>query len=232
MHAAKEAFDAVASQYDAQRKYIIPEFEDFYLAAVRAAAWPGKNPSILDIGAGTGLLSTLLLQKYPEASLTLIDFSENMLAVAGQRFSGRDWVTCKLGDYRTTGLGGPYDMICSALSIHHLEHREKRSLYARIFNVLSPRGVFVNAEQFFGETPEQHLRYMAYWNDFFRHGPLPEAEWKSAMRRRDALDRTEKLSVQLDWLREIGFSEVDVVYKNRMMAVITGVKALREGDSV
>jgi tRNA (cmo5U34)-methyltransferase len=224
MESVKEAFDAIASEYDAQRKWIIPQFEDFYQNAVRAADCPGLEPAILDIGAGTGLLSALLLQKFPRAALTLMDISDNMLQVARDRFSGREGISYRAGDYRNEELDGPYDIICSALSIHHLEHDEKRSLYRRIHNALNPGGVFVNAEQVEGETPEQHLRYMKYWDDFVSSGPLPQPVAKRAMARRDTLDRMEKLSVQLSWLREVGFSSVDVVYKNRMLVVMRGRK--------
>jgi tRNA (cmo5U34)-methyltransferase len=44
------------------------------------------------------------------------------------------------------------------------------------------------------------------------------------MARRDTLDRMEKASVQLAWLRESGFSSVDIVYKNRMLVVMRGWK--------
>lgn len=224
MDEVRKAFDAIASRYDAQRKGIIPNFEDFYLAAAHAAVWHGKNPSILDIGSGTGLLSALLLEKFPAATLALVDISSNMLAIARQRFSGNDRVTYRAGDYRYEGLDHTYDLICSALSIHHLDHEEKRGLYGRIYSALNPGGVFVNAEQVAGETTDQHRRYMEYWNDYVRHGTLPEEEWKNALQRRDTLDKMEKLSVQLDWMRATGFSDVDVRYKNRMLTVMRGRK--------
>jgi tRNA (cmo5U34)-methyltransferase len=224
MEQVKEAFDAIASDYDAQRRWIIPEFEDFYQNAARGADWPGSDPTILDIGAGTGLLSAFLLEKYPHASLTLMDISDNMLTIARDRFSGRPGVVYRAVDYRNGDLGGPYDIICSALSIHHLEHVEKRDLYRRIFTALKPGGVFVNAEQVEAETDEEHRRNMAYWDDFVRSGPLPENIAREAMVRRDTLDRMEKASVQLAWLRESGFSSVDVVFKNRMLVVMRGRK--------
>jgi tRNA (cmo5U34)-methyltransferase len=222
MDLVREAFNAGAPEYDAQRKWIIPRFEDFYDAAVRAAEWKGGRPSILDIGAGTGLLAARILQRYPEASLTLIDISESMLAVARERFAGKDHFTCLVRDYSREELGGPYDLICSALSIHHLEDDQKQNLYARIYAALNAGGVFVNAEQVKGETPGQHARYIAYWDTFLRKGPLSGEEWQRAVRRRDALDRMAKLSIQLAWLREAGFTDVDVVFKNRSFAVMRG----------
>jgi tRNA (cmo5U34)-methyltransferase len=83
MEKVRKEFDAIAAHYDAQRRMIIPEFDAFYASAVWAAEWTeGTTPRILDIGAGTGFLSELLLTKYPKGSLSLIDISEAMLAIA------------------------------------------------------------------------------------------------------------------------------------------------------
>ncbi|MHB8053615.1 MAG: class I SAM-dependent methyltransferase, partial [Methanoregula sp.] len=147
MEHIRKAFDAVATEYDAQREYVIPEMRQFYSALVWAAESPPASPVILDIGAGTGLLSRLLLEKYPGATITLLDISEKMLAVARERFSGCNNVVFRAGDYSRVDLGGPYDLVCSALSIHHLEPEDKRRLFGRIFSVLAPGGVFANADQ-------------------------------------------------------------------------------------
>ncbi|MDD2510850.1 MAG: hypothetical protein PHG94_06980 [Syntrophomonas sp.] len=58
-------FDDIAQSYDGQRKYLIPCFADFYGTAVALAEVDHEEaePAILDIGAGTGLFSALLLQK-------------------------------------------------------------------------------------------------------------------------------------------------------------------------
>jgi tRNA (cmo5U34)-methyltransferase len=224
MDHVREAFDAIASGYDAERRWIIPGYDDFYQAAVVAADWPGDRPGILDIGAGTGALSALLIGRYPEADLTLLDISAKMLDIAGKRFHQNEHVHLLVSDYSRENLIGSYDLVCSALSIHHLEKADKQQLIRRIFAVLNPGGIFVNAEQVMGETPDQHRRYMTYWEDFLRRGPLPEHGWKCAMQRRDTLDRMEKLTVQLAWLRETGFTPVDVLYKNRMLAVMRGRK--------
>ena len=147
-----------------------------------------------------------------------------MLNVAKKRFAGNPDVRYITGDYVTKDLGGRYDLICSALSIHHLIHEEKQKLYQRIYGALNPKGVFVNADQAAGETPALDRQYLQYWDEFVRNGPLSADEQKEILKRRDTLDLNATLSVQLQWLRDCGFSDVDVVYRNRIFVVLTGRK--------
>jgi len=224
MEHIRQAFNKFAQDYDSQREYIIPEMQQYYGAAVWAMETCEPKPAILDVGAGTGLLSAFLLEKFPHARLTLMDISENMLDMARQRFamrSGTEYIVC---DYSQMDLGGPYDIVCSALSIHHLSPEDKRQLFGRIFSALKPGGMFVNADQADGETPYFSQRYLDYWNAFLRSGPMTEAQHAGILKRRDTLDRNEKLSVQLMWLAEAGFSDVDVVYKNRTFIVTVARK--------
>lgn len=225
MEHVRRAFNEAASRYDSQRVHVIPEMEKFYSAAVWAAEWEGEEPAILDIGAGTGLLTALLLDRYPRASVTLVDFSEQMLALARERFRGRGDIRYVVGDYsKDERSPRQYDLVCSALSIHHLSSEEKHRLYQRIFDALNQGGVFVNADQVRGNSPYIHARFMEYWDDFVRRGPLSPDEREEIRMRRDTLDRNEFLHVQLDWLRDCGFSDVDVLYKNRMFVVFMGRK--------
>jgi tRNA (cmo5U34)-methyltransferase len=225
MEHVRKAFDEAASRYDSQRRHVIPEMEKFYSAAVWAAEWEEDKPAVLDIGAGTGLLTALLLDRYPKASVTLVDFSEQMLALARERFRGREDIRYVVGDYsKDEHELGKYDLICSALSIHHLSADEKHRLYRWIFDALNQGGVFVNADQVRGNSPYLNARFMEYWDDFVRGGPLSPNEREEIRMRRETLDRNEFLHVQLDWLRDCGFSDVDVMYKNRMFVVFMGRK--------
>lgn len=219
MEHIRKAFNRFAEDYDAQREYIIPEMRQYYGAAVWAMEAPAPKPAILDVGAGTGLMSAFLLEKFPDARLTLMDISENMLDMSRKRFATRPDTEYILCDYSRSELGGPYDLVCSALSIHHLLPGDKRQLFRGIYRALKPCGMFVNADQAEGETPYFRKRYLDYWNDFLQSGPMTEAEHAEILKRRDTLDRNEKLSVQMTWLKEAGFSDVDVVYRNRTFIV-------------
>jgi tRNA (cmo5U34)-methyltransferase len=80
----------------------------------------------------------------------------------------------------------------------------------------------VNADQVLGETPEINRRYMAYWDEFLEPCPLSPKEKKQVLYRRETFDKNEKLSVQLAWMQDCGFTNIDVVYKNRLFVVFTG----------
>lgn len=224
MEHIRQAFNKFAQDYDAQWEYIIPEMRQYYGAAVWALETAGPKPAILDVGAGTGLLSAFLLEKFPDARLTLMDISENMLDMARKRFvtrPGTEYIIC---DYSQSDLGGPFDIVCSALSIPHLSPGDKQRLFQRIFTALNPGGMFVNADQADGETPYFRQRYLDYWNDFLKKGPMTKEQHAEILKRRDTLDRNDKQSDHLSWLAKAGFSDVDVVYRNRTFIVTVARK--------
>ncbi|MCL2519054.1 MAG: class I SAM-dependent methyltransferase, partial [Oscillospiraceae bacterium] len=82
----KDAFDNVAKNYDKNQKKRIACFDDYYNLPLMVMDFKGNNPAVLDVGAGTGLCSAVLLTKYPKANITLIDLSEKMLNIAKERF--------------------------------------------------------------------------------------------------------------------------------------------------
>lgn len=219
----KQTFDGAAARYDALRRQLIPCFDGFYGAAVELLDLPEDRPvRILDVGAGTGLLAGLVARRHPGARLTLLDFSEEMLARAARRFDGAPTpVEIRVGDYSSAPLGGPWDAVVSALSIHHLPDEEKRRLYGRILEALAPGGIFVDADNVLAEDPAVQARDRAAWIAAIRRSGLPEAELEAALER-TKVDVLAPLALQLGWLRELGYAEVDCAYKWRHFAVFSG----------
>jgi tRNA (cmo5U34)-methyltransferase len=103
---------------------------------------------VLELGTGTGVTARRVLERHPQAQLTGVDSSEHMLAVAG--LPGAD---LRLQDLREALPEGPFDLVFSALAVHHLQSAEKADLFARVAAVLAPGGRFVLADVVVPEDP-------------------------------------------------------------------------------
>jgi tRNA (cmo5U34)-methyltransferase len=103
---------------------------------------------VLELGTGTGVTSRRVLDRHPQAQLTGVDSSEQMLAVAD--LPGAD---LRLQDLRDALPEGPFDLVFSALAIHHLDGPGKANLFARVAAVLAPGGRFVMADVIVPEDP-------------------------------------------------------------------------------
>src|SRR5690348_4731732 len=93
---AGELFDRFAETYDAGRRMLIPPFDAFYGTAVEVTTLrlpPDRPIRVLDIGAGTGMLTARLAAVRPDATFTLLDASPAMLEQAPRRL-GPDWARC------------------------------------------------------------------------------------------------------------------------------------------
>jgi tRNA (cmo5U34)-methyltransferase len=221
--AAAAAFSAHAPKYTGLRRRLVPGIDEFYGAVVDVLGLLDPGPArVLDLGAGTGLLSGLVADAFPGATIELLDASEPMLREARQRL-GAAAGAVHVADMAGPLPEGPFDAVVSALAIHHLDDHDKRELFARLHAVLRRGGVFVNAEQVAAPSPALTDVYERMWVRECRALGASEAELDGA-RERMRHDRCVDVETQLRWLREAGFAPADCVYKSWRFAVMAGFK--------
>ena len=141
-----------------------------------------------------------------------IDFSPAMLEAVAKRFAGDSSVKVVAHnlDQPLPALG-KFDAVVSSFAIHHLVHERKRALYAEIYGLLDPSGVFCNLEHVASPTQRLHEEFL------HSIGYTVETE--------DPSNKLLDLETQLQWLREIGFVDVDCHWKWRELALLVGRRA-------
>lgn len=135
----------------------------------RMLSLPGLAPdaplAVLDIGAGYGIVSRLVLETFPNARVTLQDFSAPMLEQAKQRlseFAGR--MSFVLADWTdptwTEKVGGPFDLAVSAIAIHNLGSGERIApVYKGVYTLLKPGGAFLDSDYVFAGGQDGHVQW-------------------------------------------------------------------------
>lgn len=211
------------------------------LIAHIARHWRPAPACVLDLGCGNGIIGRMLLDLFPAAHGVFADFSPPMLDAAREQLRDVPRASVVEADFGTPRWRDavapyqPFDMIVSGLAIHHQPDARKRQLYAEIHELLAPGGVFLNLEHVASRTPTgEHL-----FDEFFiDHLYDFHAATAPSITRRAIADtyyhRTDKkenmltsLDRQCDWLREIGFQDVDCFFKVFELALFGGRKEAR-----
>jgi tRNA (cmo5U34)-methyltransferase len=170
----------------------IPRFDELQ-DAVAEATRAVEAHAVLELGVGTGETARRVHALHPRASWAGIDASEAMLAHAREALPDAD---LRLGRLEDELPEGPFDLVVSALAVHHLPADGKRDLFRRVASVLDPGGVFVLGDVVVPEKPED---------------AQIEIDW--------VVDLPDSVSDQLSWLREAGFA-AGVVWSHRDLAVL------------
>ena len=116
---------------------------------------------ILDLGVGTGLELYDLFERIPDAQVTGIDISENMLEKLKTRpFINR--VTLLCGNFFELDFGKDYDAVISSSALHHFMPNDKQLLFEKIFRALKPGGCFLNTDCI-ANTPDEESDALEYY---------------------------------------------------------------------
>ena len=211
-----------AHEYDAQRRRLVPSFDLFYGTAVDLLGLRGgTDPPRARPRRGHGLMSAAVLRRYPNAELVLLDGAAEMLDARARAPAGSSTATV-VADLRDELPEGPFDAVVSALAIHHLEHADKRDLFARVASgCCGPEGVFVNAEHVAGPSPWLEATYRRLWREACAAAGASEEEIAGAEARME-MDRSIDIATQLGWMDEAGLQHCDCFFKHLHFAVLAG----------
>jgi tRNA (cmo5U34)-methyltransferase len=173
----------------------VPGYDELQEEVARAVAGLPVD-DVLDLGTGTGETAARILNRYPEARLTGVDESAAMLSSARAALgNGPVLLVARLEDPLPPG---PFDLVVSALAVHHLDGAGKADLFRRVARVLRPRGRFV-----LGDVV------------------VPEDAADAIVPLTADYDRPDTIADQLAWLEDAGF-DARVAWRLRDLTVFAG----------
>jgi tRNA (cmo5U34)-methyltransferase len=175
-----------------------PELQDRTAAATAGAT----ARDMLELGIGTGETARRVRDVHPGAQLVAIDSSAEMLERARAAFPEADLRQARLEDPLPAG---PFDLVYSALVVHHLDGAGKRDLFRRVAGVLRPEGVFVLADVVVPDDPADVVT------------PI---DW--------VMDLPDRADDQIAWLRDAGF-EAELLWSSKDLAVIRATRPPQQG---
>jgi tRNA (cmo5U34)-methyltransferase len=188
------------------------------------------NPNathLLDVGCGAGNYTLKMLQSLPDLNVTLVDLSPLMLARAVERITAVSVgsIQALQGDIREIEFPtAEFDMILAAAVLHHLRGEDEwQAVFTKFHRILKPGGSVWIVDLVEQSTDAVQTlmwgRYGQYLTDFkddtFRekvYGYIKEE------------DTPRPLVFQLDLLRQVGFSQIEILHKNNLFAAFGGIK--------
>lgn len=216
-------FDREAEAYDRRAVPTILRYSELHQMLLWGLPYLPTRPfRVLELGCGTGTLTSRLLAEFPHATVTAVDLSPRMIALARrktQRWKERvDFVVAPL---TTLPLDGRYDAVLSALAIHHLTDPEKGRLFRVLYRALVPGGYFGNADDHLPEDPVFDSRFRQIASELApasvaRGWSSPQAVWHAHER----FDHPATLFEEIRRIRRAGFRHIEVPWRFFEQAVV------------
>lgn len=237
--------DQAAADYDAAGPVIHPLYDEVHETVVGALADMVESPSyVIDLGGGSGRLAEQVLERFPLATLTVVDPSEPFLRLARGRLA-------RFGERANFHAGraqepwgdalAPADAIISTSALHHLELGEKNLAFAACYAALKPGGVFINGDEHRPPSDRTYRELLETWGEHMRSsvtaGLIPETfgplldRWEASNLhdfggpRQSGDDCHETIEEQTARLYGAGFQEVRTAFQERLWGVLVASKS-------
>lgn len=218
-------FNALTPEYAAAIERCFPRYREMLWALLDYLPPLPRVDRILELGPGTGNLSVLLAEKFPAATLDLIDVSPDSLDVCRNRLGSDPRFRFRVSDFRLLDDDAEtFDLIVSSIAIHHLTSVEKQALFAQLFGLLRRGGVLSYADQHAGATEWLNQRHLTHWQAGSMSAGSTAAEWDMWMKHQAEHDHHDTMVSQIDWLREAGFQQVDCPWRYLLWTILQAEK--------
>lgn len=218
-----EVFDEILEHYTEKMIRWVPYYQDLIDSFISSSPVDFYPKKVLDLGSGNGNVVASLLTKYPEASYTLLDASENMLNEAMARFASFNISTHHGLMQEAQFAKSTFDLVTASFSLHHLTKNHKRAVISSTFDFLCPGGYLCYADLFISKTDSNHRQFLKDWESFVRKGEV-EGDWEYLFEHYQKHDHPSNLSTQLKWFQDLNFKKIKITIHEKYWVFISAQK--------
>jgi tRNA (cmo5U34)-methyltransferase len=209
----KSFFDQRVDGYDEHMVAILEDYDNFYKNIAAPFQNTDKPIEVLDLGAGTGIELEYIFEQAPNARVTAVDLSEEMLKRLVKKYEEYSSQIKTIADsYLSLELTPcSFDYIVTVMSLHHLMPSKKISLYKKLREALVPAGSFIEGDYIVSAEEEKKLLNEFY--QYKKNNPLIEDGQYH-------IDIPFSEKTQIKALKDAGFKEVNVLFRTSRANVV------------
>lgn len=223
LDAVREQFEQRAFDYDGLIPRLIPRYREQHDLILQLIPFEtNAHIKVLDLGAGTGILSALILQAFPQANVLAFDIAEKMLKVCQTNLSAyQERLTLQQGNFAEDDFGNGYDLVVSGLAIHHLDSAGKQTLFKKLFQSMNSGGILLIRDIVTAAAPRLTEQYEQLWRQYMKANREDDAAWFQKYLEEDIPSSVEE---QTRWLSEASFADTACHWRHLNFAIFGGVK--------
>ncbi|MEW6057460.1 MAG: class I SAM-dependent methyltransferase [Bdellovibrionota bacterium] len=229
-HSVENHLRVPLEEYDRAIRAFVPYYDELLQTGVEILSkLAPPNPSVLELGCGTGRFSQAILRGLPSATLTVLDIDPEILKMAEQRLGSES--------HRVRFLKASFfeplpaaDLIVASLSLHHIHDLdEKTRLYGSIRKTLNQGGVFLCLDAAVSVDPKLSGLTFDHWMEFMGKNGISPAEARNHLKAWESEDKYFPIHQELIALARAGFDQPECFWRRGPMAIYGGLVPAQSG---
>jgi tRNA (cmo5U34)-methyltransferase len=226
-----ECYDRHAYAFDLYQTAVVPQYTTaLEVTAMAARRYAGHEPTLIDLGCGTGNASAAILKLAPRARIFLLDGSASMVEAARRKieaFAPGAMIGSKVADLSQEGwedgVGSGYDAIVSTLVLEHLPNEWYKAVLQRCYHLLKPGGWLLAVEGYEEEESDMLPWFQEQMEARRKLIQDPKlSEFVARLREEKEVHYYTSKAEKASWWRGAGFDKVQVLWQYLCLGLMAG----------
>jgi len=217
-------YDEISKSYTDSIQRCVPDYSEM-LKSLFIYINPDFQPkTILELGCGTGNLTQMIHQRYPDATIVTVDISAECINECKSRLSSEKIKYIKSDFKEIEFPDNTFDLVLSSISIHHINDKDKELLFQKLYRYQTPNGILSFCDQFRGETDFIYNKHIERWKKYAIEQGASNDEWNMWMQHQQEHDYHSTLANHLQWIKNAGYGLTDCTRKHLLWTTIYAEK--------